>query len=108
WPGAGPAKGQMGDPVFDTFNKTQVQFLNGGNQDKLVLDAGTALLDMIATPVILITHSQGGSFGWSIADARPKLVRAIITAEPARPPIHGVDNAKQVYTGRPNLPWGGT
>jgi pimeloyl-ACP methyl ester carboxylesterase len=108
WPGAGPSKGQMGDPVFDTFNKTQVQFLNGGNQDKMVLDAGTALLDMIGTPVILITHSQGGSFGWIIADARPKLVRAIITAEPAGPPIQGVDNARQVYTGRPNLPWGVT
>src|SRR6185312_14331849 len=108
WPGAGPVKGQMGDPVFDNFNKTQVQFLNGGNQDKLVLDAGAALLDMIGTPVILITHSQGGSFGWTIADARPKLVRAIITAEPAGPPIQSVDNAKQVYTGRPNLPWGVT
>ena len=108
WPGSGPNKGQMGDPVFDAFNKTQVQFLGGGGQDKLVLDAGTALLDMIGTPVILITHSQGGSFGWSIADARPKLVRAIITAEPAGPPIQSVDNAKQVYTGRPNLPWGVT
>lgn len=108
WPGAGPNKGEMGDPVFDAFNKTQVQFLAGGNQDKLVRDAGAALLDMIGTPVILITHSQGGSFGWSIADARPKLVRAIITAEPAGPPMQGVDNAKQVYTGRPNLPWGVT
>jgi len=75
-------------------------------QDKLVLDAGTALLDMTGTPVILITHSQGGSFGWTIADARPKLVRAIITAEPAGPPIQNVDTAKQAYTGRPNLPWG--
>jgi pimeloyl-ACP methyl ester carboxylesterase len=108
WPGKGAGKGKMGDPVFDNFNKTQVQFLGGGGQDKLVLDAGVALLDMIGTPVILITHSQGGGFGWLIADARPKLVRAIITAEPAGPPIQTVDNAKQVYTGRPNLPWGVT
>jgi pimeloyl-ACP methyl ester carboxylesterase len=108
WPGSGPNKGKMGDPVFDNFNKTQVQFLSGAGQDKLVLDAGAALLDMIATPVILITHSQGGSFGWSIADARPKMVRAIITVEPAGPPIQSVDNAKQAYTGRANLPWGVT
>jgi pimeloyl-ACP methyl ester carboxylesterase len=108
WPGSGPNKGQMGDPVFDDFNKTQVQFLNGAGQDKLVLEAGTALLDKIGTPVILITHSQGGAFGWEIADARPKLVRAIITAEPAGPPMQSVDNARQVYTGRPNLPWGVT
>jgi pimeloyl-ACP methyl ester carboxylesterase len=98
----------MGDPVFDNFAKTQVQFLGGGTQESMVLDAGTALLDMIGTPVILITHSQGGGFGWEIADARPKLVRAIITAEPAGPPIQSVDNAKQVYTGRPNLRWGVT
>jgi pimeloyl-ACP methyl ester carboxylesterase len=105
WPGSGPNKGKMGDPVFDNFAKTQVQFLGGGNQDKLVLDAGTALLDMIGTPVILITHSQGGGFGWEIADARPKLVKAIITAEPAGPPIQSVDTAKQAYNGRPNLLW---
>ena len=108
WPGTGPNKGKMGDPVFDNFNKTQVQYLAGGAQERMVLEAGTALLDMIATPVILITHSQGGGFGWEIADARPKLVRAIIAAEPAGPPIQSVDNAKQVYTGRPNLPWGVT
>src|SRR2546427_7151368 len=108
WPGTGPNKGKMGDPVFDNFAKTQVQFLAGPNQEKMVLDAGTALLDMIATPVILITHSQGGAFGWEIADARPKLVKAIITSEPAGPPIQNVDTAKQVYTGRPNLPWGVT
>lgn len=112
WPGSGPNKGQMGDPVFDAFTKTQVQFLSGagegGGQDALVRDAGAALLDQIGTPVILITHSQGGAFGWLIADARPKLVRAIITAEPAGPPIQGVNNAKQEYTGRPSLPWGVT
>jgi len=32
WPGAGPNKGKMGDPVFDNFAKTQVQFLGGGGQ----------------------------------------------------------------------------
>jgi len=108
WPGTGQNKGKMGDPVFDNFAKTQVQYLGGGGQDKLVLDAGTALLDMIGTPVILITHSQGGAFGWEIADAKPQLVKAIITAEPAGPPIQSVDTAKQVYNGRPNLPWGVT
>jgi pimeloyl-ACP methyl ester carboxylesterase len=108
WPGTGQNKGKMGDPVFDNFAKTQVQYLGGGGQDKLVLDAGTALLDMIGTPVILITHSQGGAFGWEIADAKPQLVKAIITAEPAGPPIQSVDTAKQAYNGRPNLPWGVT
>ena len=102
WPG----KGKMGDPIFDTFAKTQVQFLAGGKQAQLNLDAHIALLDMIGSPVILLTHSQGGEFGWQIADARPKLVKAIITAEPAGPPIKGVDIAKIAYNQNVNLSWG--
>jgi len=108
WPGDGPNKGKMGDPIFDAFAKTQVQFLAGGKQAQLNLDAHVALLDMIGTPVILLTHSQGGEFGWQIADARPKLVKAIITAEPAGPPIKGVDIAKIAYNQNPNLSWGVT
>src|SRR6267378_3761736 len=108
WPGDGSNKGKMGDPIFDAFAKTQVQFLAGGKQAQLNLDAHIALLDMIGTPVILLTHSQGGEFGWQIADARPKLVKAIITAEPAGPPIKGVDIAKIAYNQNANLSWGVT
>jgi pimeloyl-ACP methyl ester carboxylesterase len=108
WPGEGPNRGRMGDAIFDNFAKTQVQFLAGGKQAQLNLDAHIALLDMIGTPVILLTHSQGGEFGWEIADARPKLVKAIITAEPAGPPIHGVNIAKIAYNQNPNLIWGVT
>jgi len=111
WPSDAANKGKMGDPVFDDFARTQVQFLEGGgvagSQDKLNLDAHIALLERIGTPVILITHSQGGAFGWQVADARPKLVKAIITAEPAGPPIQTVDTAKQVYQGK-GLAWGVT
>src|SRR5580704_14510768 len=105
WPSEAPNKGKMGDPVFDNFAKTQVQFLAGAKQDELSLDAHVALLDRIGTPVILITHSQGGAFGFQTADARPKLVKAILTAEPAGPPIENVDTAKQVYSGK-GLVWG--
>ena len=108
WPGDGPNKGKMGDPVFDDFNRTQVQFLAGGKQAKLNLDAHIALLDKIGSPVILITHSQGGEFGWQVADARPKLVKAILTAEPAGPPIMNVDTSKIAYSGPGGLVWGVT
>jgi len=108
WPGDGPNKGKMGDPIFDDFARTQVQFLQGGKQAKLNLDAHVALLDKIGSPVILITHSQGGEFGWQVADARPKLVKAIITAEPAGPPIKNVDTAKIAYSGPGSLTWGVT
>ena len=102
WPGSG----RMGDKVFDDFTKTQVQFLAGGRQETLTRDANVALLDMINTPVILLTHSQGGAFGWLVADARPNLVKAIVTLEPAAPPIRGVDNAKVAYAGGGGLSWG--
>jgi pimeloyl-ACP methyl ester carboxylesterase len=102
WPGTG----RIGDKIFDDFAKTQVQFLAGGRQETLTRDANVALLDMIGTPVILLTHSQGGAFGWLIADARPNLVKAIVTAEPAAPPIKGVDTAKVAYNEGGGLSWG--
>jgi pimeloyl-ACP methyl ester carboxylesterase len=58
--------------------------------------------------VILLTHSQGGGFGFQVADARPKLVKAIVTAEPGGPPIQNVDTAKQTYTGKGPFVWGVT
>ncbi|MFP6828054.1 MAG: alpha/beta hydrolase [Gammaproteobacteria bacterium] len=101
WPGTG----LMGDPIMDNFTKTQVQFI-GGRQARLTIDANVALLDMIGTPVILFTHSQGGWFGWNIADERPDLVRVIVTAEPAAPPIRGVDTSNVVYREGGGLSWG--
>jgi len=108
WPGEGPNKGKMGDPIFDDFAKTQVQFLQGGKQAKLNLDAHIALLDKIGSPVIVITHSQGGEFGWQIADARPNVVKAMITAEPGGPPIKNVDIAKIAYGAASSYSWGVT
>jgi hypothetical protein len=76
WPGPGT----MGDPVFDTFVKTQVQF--AGVSTDLAGKASLDLLDKIGTPVILFTHSQGGSVGWEVADARASQVKGIVTVEP--------------------------
>lgn len=100
WPGTG----RMGDPVFDFFNKTQVQFMAG--QDGPAVAANIALLDMIGTPVILLTHSQGGAFGWPVAQARPDLVHAIVTVEPAAPPIRGVDTTNVQVLDRGGLRYG--
>ncbi len=101
WPGTG----RMGDPVMDAFMKTQVQFI-GGRQAQLTIDANVELLDMIGTPVILLTHSQGGWFGWNIADERPDLVEVIVTLEPAAPPIRGVDTSNVSYRDGGGLSWG--
>ncbi|HLK49625.1 MAG TPA: alpha/beta fold hydrolase [Bryobacteraceae bacterium] len=104
-----PGTGLMGDPIFDDFAKTQVQFLQGGgpeSQDELSRDAFVALLDMIKTPVIILSHSQGGTVGWLMADARPNQVKGIITIEPAAPQIKGVDTAKVAYNNGGGLSWG--
>jgi pimeloyl-ACP methyl ester carboxylesterase len=100
WPGSG----RIGDKIFDDFNKTQVQFMSG--QDAPTVIANIALLDMINTPVILLTHSQGGAFGWPVAQARPDLVKAIITVEPAAPPIRGVDTTNVAVLDRGGLQYG--
>ncbi len=81
WPG----EGIPGDPVFDAFYASQLTNL----ADRAVIqrdnrDAGAALLDAIG-PAILMTHSQSGTFGWLIADARPGLVKAIVAVEPGCP-----------------------
>ena len=88
WPGKGPKHGQIGDPIFDQFYASQVQFLASNVEtETLIQHAAAALLDHIG-PAIVLTHSQSGPFGWLIADARPKLVKAIVAIEPAGPPFH--------------------
>jgi pimeloyl-ACP methyl ester carboxylesterase len=83
WPGTG----RIGYAVFDAFFATQVPYLaNGAETQRLNQQAAAALLDRIG-PAIILTHSQSGSFGWLIADARPKLVKAVVAVEPAGPPF---------------------
>ncbi|MBM3374302.1 MAG: alpha/beta fold hydrolase, partial [Betaproteobacteria bacterium] len=69
------------------FYASQVQLLRPNSvSEQLMREAGAALLDRIG-PAILLTHSQSGPFGWVIADARPKLVKGIVAAEPSGPPF---------------------
>jgi len=102
WPGKGPNKGKMGDPVFDQFAKTELPVVLGGNVEKYSTDAMVALLDLIGHPVILMLHSGISSSGWEVADARPKLVKGIVASEPVAPPI---EEAERGRTG-PGRLWG--
>lgn len=78
----------MGDPYFDAYYASNVQFLaSTTQQQKAVKDAGVALLDRIGKPVIFVSHSQGGLMPWLIADARPELTKAIVSLEPSGPPF---------------------
>jgi len=81
WPGTGLA----GDRVFDQFFASQVENVPFAEDEALAVPAGVALLDKIG-PAILLDHSLGGGPGWAIADARPKLVKAIVAMEPSPQP----------------------
>jgi pimeloyl-ACP methyl ester carboxylesterase len=86
WPGTGVA----GDPSFDQFYAEQLPVIaDFPKQQELNRDAEVALLDKIG-PAILLIHSQSGAFVWPIADARPKLVKAIVAVEPNGPPVYDV------------------
>ena len=99
WPG----EVKPGDPVFDEFIKTQVQF--AGQSTTLARHAAIELLQEIG-PVILLTHSQGGGVGFGVTDGAPDLVKALITVEPGGPQIGRVSTSQVAYTGEPANSWG--
>ncbi len=105
WPGTGVA----GDPAFDQFYAEQMpSIVSFAKQQELNRDAGIALLDMIG-PAIVMTHSQSGTFGWPIADARPNLVKAIVAVEPSGPPVRDAEfkGAPDYFVDGPQTkPWG--
>ena len=104
WPSDAPNKGKMGDPVFDYFAKTELQSVANPNNAQIITDTVVQLLDLIGQPVVLMVNSGVASSGWVIADARPKLVKGILAAEPVAPPI---ENAERGSTG-PGRLWGVT
>jgi pimeloyl-ACP methyl ester carboxylesterase len=116
WPQAGlhtqwPGPGTQGDATFDGFYASQVETIGDeGLIEEINRDAGAKLLDRIG-PAVLLTHSQAGVIGWSVADARPSLVKGILAIEPSGPPIR-----ENVAKGAPDYfedgvmarPWGVT
>ena len=114
WPQAGlhtqwPGSGEAGDPVFDHFYASQVQQMASAKLGETVMRAvGAALLDRIGA-AILLTHSQSGSFGWQIGDARPDLVKAILAIEPGGPPFVEVEQVgppEYLHEGKLGRPYG--
>jgi len=104
WPSDAPNKGKMGDPVFDYFAKTELQSVANPNNAQIITDTVVQLLDLIGQPVVLMVNSGVASSGWVVADARPKLVKGILAAEPVAPPV---ENAERGSTG-PGRLWGVT
>jgi pimeloyl-ACP methyl ester carboxylesterase len=88
WPGT---TGDIGDPLVD-------QLLAAANStprdNQLMQDLwrrhGAELIDRIG-PVVVMTHSAGGPFGWIVANERPKLVKAVVSFEGATAPLVGTN-----------------
>jgi pimeloyl-ACP methyl ester carboxylesterase len=93
WPG----NGEPDDPATLQLAMSQLPAIaDFDKQQPLVRDALIALVDKIG-PSILMTHSQGGAFGWPVADARPDKVKAILAVEPNGPPGRALE-----FTGAPD------
>jgi pimeloyl-ACP methyl ester carboxylesterase len=105
WPG----DGSTGDPVFDQFYASQVNSMSDMAQlEGLMRNAGSELLDRIG-PALLLTHSQSGPFGWTIADARSGLVRGIVAVEPSGGPFIDLkfeESSNCLEEGQIARPWG--
>jgi pimeloyl-ACP methyl ester carboxylesterase len=106
WPGTG----EPGDPYFDQFFASQIQSRNDPGGIATQTDAqraGAALLDRIG-PAIVLTHSQSGTFGFLMADARPDLVKGVVTIEGGGTPYSYPIVGPPDYYGDPvpNSPWG--
>src|SRR6185369_12908080 len=50
--------------------------------DKAVVDSYIALVDKVC-PCVLLAHSQGGHFGFLVAEQRPDKIKAIVAVESA-------------------------
>jgi pimeloyl-ACP methyl ester carboxylesterase len=86
WPGTG----EPGDPIMDQYWASNIPGMeNRILQAQMNIDALAALLDRIG-PSIILVHSQSGAYAWPLAQSRPNLVKAIVAAEPAGPPVHDV------------------
>jgi pimeloyl-ACP methyl ester carboxylesterase len=87
WPGTGMA----GDATFDQFFASQVPFVQKPEVTQAEnRDALAALIDKIG-PIVLMTHSQSGAYGWEAVDQRPNLVKALVGVEPSAPPVHDIE-----------------
>ncbi len=95
WPQAAlhtqwPGRGKPGDEAFDQYFASEVPGMERRiMQTQGTVDALAKLLDRIG-PSIVLVHSQSGAYAWPLAQLRPNLVRAIVAAEPAGPPVHDV------------------
>src|SRR6266699_2598288 len=71
---------QFSVDAYDNYMKQTVpRWLS---TDKAVVDASLALVDKVC-PCVLLLHSQGGAFGFKVAEQRSDKIKAIVAVESA-------------------------
>lgn len=86
WPGTG----YMGDHTFDRLFASGVPMIKSQEkQETAAKEALVALVDRIGRPGVMFSHSNSGGVPYLVADARPRLVRLIVSLEPKGPPLSG-------------------
>ena len=84
WPGGGDP---LEDPALDAIVTSSGPLpADLAISQQLDQSRGAELLDRIG-PAIVFSHSLGGPAGWLIADARPDLVKALVSIEAVGPPF---------------------
>jgi pimeloyl-ACP methyl ester carboxylesterase len=108
WPGSGDTN----DPAVAQLVASMGQPMgNNPITQNVWRTRGAILLDDIG-PAILMTHGDGAVFAWVTAQARPDLVKGIVTVEPAglerlnapapKMPVMTVGNGPMVHMARNN------
>jgi len=103
WPSDSPKKGQMGDPVFDNFIKGQMQFVSGKPSWQCPQVSRCSIRSQ--SPVILITHSQGGG-SLQCCGPASKPGRGHGSNRTRGPADRGRGHVKVAYTGKIGNAWG--
>ena len=105
WPGSG----EIGDPALDQFVSGRGQAVSDPAMAEEVWRSRAGLLLERTGPAILMTHGDSSGFAWLAADAKPELVKGIVTLEPDGPGFRSqvtMQGAAAVVTLVQPLPWG--
>ena len=99
-PGSYASRGAYSDTLFpvDCLDQFQKQVVpRWGSNDGITQAAYDALVQKVG-PSVIMTHSQGGSFGFRAALHAPETVRAVIAIEPSGAPDPGSADLARLRT----------
>lgn len=85
---------QRGHGTSPRFTEEQL----AGHPGEVMVTDAVAVLEQLASPVVLVGHSLGGAVALTVAVRRPDLVRALVLEDPA--PLGPADPERVPHRGR--------